>query len=149
VTTEIAMRREGSKLVCVDPVSEEMLLEIPTTKDVLVTVKSPRNLRQFRLAWALADIISKSVDWLQDRETAMDWLKIKSRHVKMISDPRSGAKAFVPRSIAFASLDQAGFTRLFNRMIYVTTTEIIPGLKESALRAELESIVGIDTKEKK
>lgn len=144
MSIEIPMRRDGSHLVPADAVAAEMLAEVPTNTGVMVTVKVPRNLRQFRLAWALADIISKSVDWLPDRESSMDWLKIKSRHVRMITDPRSGNVAIVPKSIAFASLDQAGFARLLNRMIYVTTTEIIPGLEESSLRPELEAIVGID-----
>lgn len=140
------MRREGSHLVPVDAVAAEMLAEVPMNTGVMVTVKVPRNLRQFRLAWALADIVSKSVDFLHDREDAMTWLKIKARHVRMLQDPLRGTVAIVPKSIAFASLDQAGFARVLNRMIYVTTTEIIPGLQESSLRAELETIVGIDSK---
>jgi hypothetical protein len=143
MSAEIAMRREGDRLAPVDPVSAEMLAEIPTTKDVLVTVKSPRNMRQFKLAWALADIISKSVDFLPDRETAMNWLKIKSRHVQMITDGK-GNTAIIPKSIAFASLDQEGFSRLFNRMIHVTITQIIPGMAEDSLRAEIEKMVGIE-----
>jgi hypothetical protein len=145
VSIDIPMKREGQHLVPVDQVAADMLAEVPLNTGVMVTVKVPRNLRQFRLAWALADIISKSVDFLSDREAAMDWLKIKSRHVRMIHDPLRGTTAIVPKSIAFASLDQVGFARLLNRMIYVTTTEIIPGLEAGALRAELESIVGIDT----
>lgn len=141
---EIPMRREGSHLVPADSVSAEMMGEIPLNTGLMVSVKVPRNLRQFRLAWALADIVSKSCDYLPDRETAMDWLKIKSRHVRMIHDPRSGNVVIVPKSIAFASLSQAGFARVLNRMIFVTTTDIIPGMEESALRAELESIVGIE-----
>jgi hypothetical protein len=144
MSIEIPMRRDGPHLVPADAVSAEMLQEVPMYTGVMVTVKVPRNIRQFRLAWALADIISKSVDWLQDRESSMDWLKIKCRHVRMIHDPRSGNVVIVPKSISFASLPQEGFARLLNRMIYVTTTEIIPGLQESALRAELETIVGIE-----
>lgn len=144
MSIEIPMRREGASLVPVDAVAAEMLAEVPTNTGVMVTVKVPRNLRQFRLAWALADIVSKSVDWLPDRESSMDWLKIKARHVRMIHDPLRNVTAIVPKSIAFASLDQAGFARVLNRMIYVTTTEIIPGLEENILRAELENIVGID-----
>lgn len=140
------MRREGSYLVPIDQVAADMLAEVPAGTGVMVTVKVPRNLRQFRLAWTLADIVSKSVDWLPDRETAMDWLKIKARHVRMITDPLRGTIAIVPKSISFASLDQVGFARVLNRMIYVTTAEIIPGLEESSLRAELEAIVGIDPK---
>lgn len=140
------MRREGSHLVPADAVAAEMLAEVPANTGVMVTVKVPRNLKQFQKVWVLADIVSKSCDWLHDREDAMAWLKIKARHVRMIHDPVRNVTAIVPKSIAFASLDQAGFARVLNRMIYVTTTEIIPGLEESSLRAELEAIVGIDTK---
>ena len=118
--------------------------EIPLNRDLLVTVKTPRNPKQFRLAWALADIVSRSCDWLQDREVAMAWIKIRARHVNMISEPLTGKVAIVPRSIAFASLDQAGFKRVLDRMIYVVTTEIIPGMEEGALQRELESMVGAD-----
>ncbi len=147
MSIEIPMKREGQHLVPVDQVAAEMLAEVPTSTGVMVTVKVPRNLRQFRLAWALADLVSKSVDWLPDRESAMDWLKIKARHVRMIHDPLRGTTAIIPKSIAFQSLDQVGFRRVLDRMINVTTTDIIPGLEEGALRAELEAIVGIDAVE--
>ena len=145
MSIEIPMRRDGDRLVPADQVSADILREVPANTGVMVTVKVPRNLRQFRLAWALADLVSKSVDFLPDRETAMDWLKIKARHVRMIHDPRTGKTAIIPKSIAFQSLDQEGFRRVLDRMIYVTITDIIPGLEETALRAELEAIVGIDS----
>lgn len=144
MSIEIPMRREGSHLVPADSVAAEMMAEVPINTGVMVTVRVPRNLRQFRLAWALADIVSKSVDFLHDREDAMTWLKIKARHVRMIHDPIRNVTAIVPKSIAFASLDQVSFRRVLDRMIFVTTTEIIPGLEEGTLRAELESIVGIE-----
>lgn len=142
------MCREGNRLVPVDPVSAEMLAEVPLGKQVMVTIKVPRNLRHFRLAWVLADIVSKSCDWLHDREAAMDWLKIKARHVRMIHDPLRNTTAIIPKSIAFASLDQLGFKRVFDRMISVVVTEIIPDMDEKSLRAELENIVGIEREEK-
>jgi hypothetical protein len=144
MSLEIPMRRDGSHLVPVDAIAAEMMAEVPANTGVMVTIKVPRNLRHFRLAWVLADIVSKSCDWLEDRETAMDWLKIKARHVRMIHDPLRNKTAIVPKSISFASLDQAGFKRVFDRMINVVITEIIPGMDEKSLRAELESIVGID-----
>jgi hypothetical protein len=145
MSIEIPMRREGSHLVPADSVSAEMMEEIPLNTGVMCEVRVPRNLRQFRLAWALASIVSKSVDWLPDRETAMSWLKIKARHVQIIADPnKSWQVAIVPKSIAFASLDQEGFKRVLDRMIYVTITDIIPGMDEGELRAELEKIIGID-----
>jgi len=144
VTTEIAMRRDGSHLVPLDEVSAEAVRQIPTTQDVLVTVKTPRNLRQFRLAWALAQMVSEAVDFLHDREDSMSWLKIKARHVRMIQNPRTKQVAIIPKSIAFASLSQDAFNRIFNRMVWVVCNEIIPGLQEGPLRAELEAMVGAD-----
>lgn len=142
---EIHMVREGNHLVPIDEMSSEELARLPLRQQVLVKVTMPRNLRQHRLAWALATKISEACDWLHDREDAMSWLKIKARHVRYIHDTHSGETQIVPKSIRFAALDQMGFDRIFKRMVYVTVTEIIPGMDENALRAEIENMVGIDT----
>lgn len=140
--TELAMRREGNRLAPVDPLSEEELQCVPLNRDLLVTIKTPRNLRQFRLAWALATKVADACGFLHDKEDSMDWLKIKARHVKYIQDPHTQIVSIIPKSIAFASLSQDAFKRVFDRMVYVTVTEIIPGLKESDLRREIEKMVG-------
>lgn len=142
MSLEIAMRREGNRLAPVDPISEEDLQKVPLAKDVLVTVRTPRNLRQFRMAWALAAKVAASCDFLHDSEDAMDWLKIKARHVKMIQDPRTQQVAIIPKSIAFASLSQDAFKRVLDRMVYVVCSDIVPGLDESSLRREIEDMVG-------
>lgn len=135
------MRREGNRLAPIDPISAEELLTVPADRDVLVVVKQPRNVRQHRLAWALAEKIHEACDWLKDREDAMDFLKIKARHVKYITDPRTGKIEIIPKSIAFASLSQDAFDRVFRRMVYVTCAEIVPGLEEEKLRAEIMNMV--------
>lgn len=136
------MRRQGNRLVAVDPISEDELKLLPDDRDVLVTAKTPRNIKQHRLAWALAEKVSEACDFLHDREDAMDWLKIKARHVKIIQEPFTQQVAIVPKSIAFASLSQQAFKRVLDRMIYVTCSEIIPGLDEGTLRGELEAMCG-------
>ena len=140
--SEIAMRREGNRLAPVDPISEEELQRVPLNRDLLVTVKTPRNTRQFRLAWALAAKVAEACDFLHDSEDAMDWLKIKARHVKVIQNPKTNQVVIIPKSIAFASLGQDAFKRVFDRMVYVTVTEVIPGLDEGKLRAEISAMVG-------
>jgi hypothetical protein len=142
---EIHMVREGNHLVPVDEMSSEELARLPLRQQVLVKVTMPRNLRQHRLAWALATKVAEACDWLHDRDDSMAWLKIKARHVRYIHDTHSGETQIVPKSIRFAALDQMGFDRIFKRMVYVTVTEIIPGMDETALRAEIESMVGVDT----
>ena len=141
---ELHMVREGNHLVPIDEMSSEELARIPLRQQVLVTVRVPRNIRQHRLAWALATKVAEACEWLHDREDSMAWLKIKARHVRYIHDHRNGETQIIPKSIRFAALDQMSFDRIFRRMVYVTVTEIIPGIDEAALRAEIESMVGID-----
>ena len=141
------MVREGNHLVPIDEMSSDELARIPLRQQVLVAVRVPRNIRQHRLAWALATKVAEACDWLHDREDAMAWLKIKARHVQYIHDHRNNETHIIPKSIRFAALDQMGFDRIFRRMVYVTITEIIPGLDEAALRIEIESMVGIDALE--
>ena len=122
-------------------ISDEDLSEIPFDKEMLVTVKMPRNLQQLKLAWALADKVKEALG-LVDRDDGMFWLKMKSKHVRTLVHPITGEVAFDPKSISFASMTQVAFNRLFNRMIYVTITELIPGLEEGALRTEIEKMTG-------
>lgn len=140
---EIPMRREGNRLAPVDQMAEELLAKIPADKQVLVTAHLPRNINHHRLAWALATKVAEACDFLHDPEDAMEWLKLKARHVRFVVDHRSGETLIIPKSIRFASVDQQTFSRIFNRMVYVTVTEIIPGLDEGALRSEIEQMVGI------
>jgi hypothetical protein len=145
VPDEIAMRREGNHLVPVDPMSSEMLAQIPTNVDLLVTAHQPRNVKQWGLAWALATKVAEAADWLHDKDDAMEWMLIKARHVRMIHDTRNNEMQIRADSIRWASVKQEQFTRIFNRMIYVVITEILPGIEESALRSEIENMVGITT----
>ena len=141
---ELLMRKgtgHGIGLFPLNEMSEEELSAV--SKDqLLVTIKTPRNPRQFALAWALATKVQEACDWLADKEDAMAYLKIKARHVKYIHDPRTEKTEIIPRSIAFASLSQDAFKRVLDRMIWVTVTEILPGIEESALRREIEAVVG-------
>ena len=135
------MRRDGAKLVPMNQLAEDDLLTVPTSKDLLVTIKTPRNLAQFNLGWALAQKCSDACDWLHDKSDAMAWLLIRARHVKYITDPRTGKVEIIPKSIALGSMKQDQFDRLFKRLTYIVLTEIIPGVSEATLRAELLEMI--------
>lgn len=139
--TSIPMRRQGHTLVAADPLSQEALTNAITDgAEGLVTISFPRNLRQLRLAWALAQKLSEMVDWLPDREAAMNYLKIKGRHIDNVIDG-DGEVHVIPRSIAFASCSQAKFNRIFDRFIHVIVTDIVPGLDSQKLREEVLALV--------
>lgn len=135
------MIRRGKSLVAVDEMAADALTHIPADQIVMVTAKARRNPKQHRLAWALAQKLADACDWLHDAEDAMDWMKVRCRHVKMIQRPGSDEVVFVPKSIAFASLDQARFARLLKRMIFIICSEVLPGVKERTLHDEILKMV--------
>lgn len=137
--TELVMRKEGRRLVSVCQMSDEDMATIPNDKDLLVTVKAPRNLKQLRFAWALAQKIADARDDILDKDVAMDVLCEMTRHVKMVVNPVSGHAFLMRKSIG--TLDAAALSRLLNRMVYVTVAQIVPGLDEGQLRDEIESMV--------
>lgn len=141
---QLAMRREGTKLVCLDEMSAEELSRIDPKAELLVTVKTPRRVRQFRFAWALAKKVSDACDFLPDAEAAMTYLKLKAHHAHILVDPKTGETYLTPKSIAYESLSQQAFDRILNRMVFIVCNEIVPGLSSKALRDEILAMVGTD-----
>jgi hypothetical protein len=137
---EIAMRRQGARLIPVDELSADSLVSVPADKDVLVKVSSPQNLKLLRKLWALAAKVAESCDHLHDREDAMDELKIRARHIKYVVSSVTGEFQIVPKSLT--KLDGAGLSRLADRMMHVICRDIVPGMDENALRAEIMEMVG-------
>lgn len=129
-------------LFVLNEISAEDLAALPGEKELIVTARTSRNPKQLALAWVLAKIVADACSWLPDKEAAMSWMKLKARHVRMIQDPRTGKVEYIPMSIAFASLDQTSFNRVFNRFIWVVVNLIIPSMDEGKLRKELERIAG-------
>lgn len=139
---EIAMRRRGATLVPVDEIAaDELRLAAKDGSDVMVEVRTRRSIRQHRYAWALAQKVADSCEHVHDRADAMEMLKIAARHVRWVVDWRTGEMHAIPKSIAFASCTQAQFSRLMDRFVFIVLRDILPGVEESTLRAEIEAMV--------
>lgn len=136
--TELIMRKTEGKLEAVDQISADDLASIPNNTDLLVTVKAPKNLKQLRWMWALAGKIADAVDGL-DKDSAMDLLCERARHVKFTVSPVTGHLFIVRKSLSV--LDGAALSRLMSRMVWVVCNEIVPGLDEGQLRDEIEAMV--------
>lgn len=133
-------------------VFEEEFASIKQGTDVSVEAKQSRNLKQMRLAWGLCRKIADS-GALGDADTreVMNYLLKKAKHVKYIANQhRDGVEVeVIVKSIRFASMDQTAFDRLFNRMIYIVTSEIIPDVPAGVLRDEIEKMSGVTAPEPK
>jgi len=118
--------------------------------DVAVEAKQSRNLKQMRLAWALCRKISDS-GVLGDADTreVMQYLLKKAKHVRYVANQhRHGVEVeVIVKSIRFVQMDQTSFDRLFNRMMYIVTSEILPSMLDDEVRAEVERMAGVDAPE--
>jgi hypothetical protein len=74
--------------------------------------------------------------WGGSKDDLLDYLKIAARHVKTIVGA-DGKVHYVPLSIAFESLDQVAFNRIFDRFLYVVCESLLPGEDWEKLRDEI------------
>jgi len=150
MTKRPAMHAGEMGLFIDSPIFEDDFANVRTKVGLQVKVTQPHNLKQFRLAWVLAGTIAKSgVLGDTDKEEAMAYLLKKAKHVKYVYNKhREGEELeVVVKSIRWAQLEQDAFNRIFNRMIYIVVSEILPDMPESELRAEVEKMAGVATPE--
>ena len=108
--------------------------------EVLARWGSPRNLQLNKFMWALAAKVADNVDGLQDRDDALEFLCVKARFIKTVLNPQTGKLEIRRKSTRRLSNEE--FHRLIDRLVFIVCNEIIPSLDETALRAELEAMVG-------
>lgn len=116
--------------------------------DLEVKATQPRSLKQMRFIWALARKVAQSgVLGDVDQREAMDYLLLKARHVRYVTTTFRGGVDTIPvvKSIRFAAMDQTLFQRLVDRIVYIVTAELIPGMPESQFRAEVEAMAGVSS----
>lgn len=123
------------------PVWEGDFSNIKNGSEVKVTATTPRSLRQMKFAWALATKIADACDWIDTKEDAMDVMLIEAKHYRRIWDPRRQKAILRPKPTNFGAMDGTEYTRLLKRIVHVATTVIVPGLDESALKAEIEAMI--------
>jgi hypothetical protein len=132
------------------PLFEEEMATIRQGAEVSVTATQSRSLKQMRLAWGLCRKIADS-GALGDADTrdVMQYLLLKAKHVRYVTSTFRHGTDVTPivKSIRFASMDQTAFTRLFDRMLWIVTTDILPHVPEGELRDEIEKMSGIATPE--
>ena len=118
------VRRNGG-LFPADRFADEFLSEIPANREVLVTVRRPRNPRQHSLLFALLRKVVENTDRWPSEEALLDDLKLATGHVEKRINLVTGEPYIRPRSISYASLDQVRFNRWFKRAVFVLATEVL------------------------
>jgi hypothetical protein len=133
------VKRQG-KLVPADIMADELLSGIAEGREVLVSIRRPRNPRHHRLLFALLrKVRDNNEQWASDQEL-LDDLKLATglfeTRVNLVTK-----KAYaVPGSISFASMSQDAFRVWFDQVLVVLATNVL-GCTTEELRNEIIEMV--------
>jgi hypothetical protein len=144
MTSKAALRHEVVAgmhvLLPCDQDGVEMLRAMKIGKECLAEIHTPRNPSHHRMIFLL---LRKAIDagaWEGDEDNLLDWLKYATGHVRTTID-HNGNPHYVPKSIAFASMDQAAFSRWFDRAVFAVCHRLLETDEWEAVRDEVIEIV--------
>lgn len=123
--------------------SAEYLRRIPTGTVFPADIKDPRrrSTRQHNLFFAVLNKVWENQDYYKTAEALRHALLIKLGYVDHYAF-KDGTAFAVPRSMSFAKMDAAEFSKLMDDALIFLTTEVIPGMNKDALLAEVEQMLG-------
>jgi hypothetical protein len=118
---------------------------LPIGKTLKAQITVARNIKHHRKFQKLITVIFSNLPEnmsarYPSRDAFMDEIKIQTGwRDKRISI--GGTEYYVPKSIAFAKMDQTAFDKLYDRTIKFIVQHIIPGIDEDGLREAAASEV--------
>jgi hypothetical protein len=119
--------------------ARELMNSIPIGSVIEVGITRPRNIRFHRLYWALCQTIAESIG--ARAEAVSDVIKLRSGHFTVIQTKNERFQ--VPKSISFARMKEHEFKSFFERATLFICEELLPNMKPSDLRRQIEQMVGL------
>ncbi len=135
----LVFRRELFGLAATDDASEAALASVKLGECVELRMRRPRNLQMHRLFWKLMQTVYENQSHYKSADEVCTAFKFAVGHVDSIKTARGIIQ--VPRSIAFAKMDQPAFKAFFNAAIKFCVEEVIPGMASEALEREVMELV--------
>lgn len=126
---DLLMTRSGTHLVPADALAEEDVLELSSSKPLMVKVTTTRSLPQHRLLFGLIRKTARSTPTPITENALRQWLTVRTGHVDVM--PLGFGKSYeAPRSWAFERMDGDEFRKLFNDVVHIILTEVAPNLPD-------------------
>src|SRR6266700_586260 len=106
-------------------------------------ITTPRNPRHHRLLFAIMKFLRTHCEDFahNDEEIILIKLKLATGLVRVFVNKETGEVGWVPKSIAFASMDQKRFAAWFDEATAVIARRWMPGNTPEEIRAELLAMV--------
>lgn len=140
--SKAAFIRRGKGMFPLDKEGETMILALPECKPVMGTFKGARNVRHHRMFFALMKVLAENTDLFGgDVELARKTILTDCRECDLWVHPLTGEVRVEVRSMSFEKMDQAHFSRLFDRALYVICNNYLAGADAEEVRAQVYEIV--------
>lgn len=141
MATEIRVRRVLNRLVPVDKMSEDDLLQLDADKEFDCKVWNKRKEGHHRKYFALVNAIFPHQTGYATVKALHDQLKIAVGFSYEARDLATGETRTYPDSIAFDNIDQTEFEQVYDRIVEVVLTRILPGVGRRDLEAQVHDIL--------
>ena len=129
-------RREGMRLVPDSDEAKEALLAVKDGHKCIGEIRSPRNVDQHRLFFALCQLVAEADD--DEKYNVKKWLCIATNHVDVWFE-KSGKMHVDPASIAFESMPQAEFNEFFQSAVHHVAERL--GCSSAEIRQRFNEMV--------
>ena len=140
--TAILCRRTTSGLSPDDDAARDVLRKVKVGDVVRVEVRRPRNLSAHRRFFALVNLVYTNSEKFPSPDVARRVLTCRAGHALPYIIESTGEVLLIPESISFANMDQDEFDAFWQRVVKVVCEEILPGVTEADIEAEILSCVG-------
>lgn len=134
------MRKVLNGLRPTDALGIEALARYSADEDVKVEITRPRNVRHHRKMYALLQAIYPHQVVYATFKQFEGAIKCATGFGETVPLP-DGRVMLFPESWSFANLDQAGFDEVYNRVVDLILTRILPGIDREDVDREVADIL--------
>lgn len=142
--TEFPFVRAGEHLIASTEESAKALEAIKDGKEVLISFRTPRNIRHHKLFFAILKFLQYHSALFENVpiDKIKDAVKLATGLADTFIEAETGRAYYVLRSISFAAMSQHDFRVFFDEAVKVIANRWMPaGTTPEAVRKELEAMV--------
>ena len=121
------------------PMAQEDIAVAKMDEELVCSFYSPRHLEALRFLWGLVHKVADNSNRWLDKDEAMRDLKLRAGFTKVIYNDKSKLLELRPKSLTRINNEQLRL--LTDKIIKITCDEILPGMKPTQLRKEIEEMV--------
>lgn len=139
---EIFLRKRPDGLLEPDTDTSEQYIKSWKVNDVhRAEVRKPRNYEFHKKFFALVKVVYENQDRYDTMKDVLTEIKLRTGHYHE-HVTLNGVIIYVPKSIAFANMDEFQFQQFYDKAIGIILKHFFPRVSEADLRGWVDEIIG-------